>query len=94
MFELTPDAPSTAVSGRITLPMALPANGRPAVCTRIQVFGDIHLGENECSLTLPIKIKELPALTGGESLDYEYLWQPKPGMRFSAVATGAEGGAR
>jgi len=87
VFELTPDAPATAVSGRVTLPMALPANGRPAICTRIQVFGDIHLGENECSLTLPIKIKELPALAGGESLDYEYLWQPKPGMRFSAVAT-------
>lgn len=84
LFELTPDcADETEMAGTFTLPGTLPANARPAVCTRIRVFGDIDLGENECSLTIPLRINDLPPLKGGETLQFAYASPPKPGVRFS-----------
>lgn len=87
LFDLTADRCDDAhMAGSFTLPDTLPANGRPAICTHIRVFGDIALGENECSLTLPLRIKELPALQGGETLNYAYAWAPKPGVRIAVAA--------
>lgn len=88
VFELTPDNPEAPLSGRITLPTPLPCNAFPAICTRIRVYGDICLDENECSLTIPVPIKTLPVLLAGQVLDYEYLCHPQPRMHFSTVATG------
>lgn len=85
LFELTPDAADAAVKGEVELPAAVPANARPAICTDIRVFGDIALGENECSLTLPLRIKELPAVAAGDVVRYEFLLGPRPGLRFEAV---------
>lgn len=85
LFELTPDAEDAVVHGEIKLPAAVPANARSAICTGIRVFGDIALGENECSLTLPLRIKELPVPAAGEVLRYEFLLGPRPGLRFAAA---------
>lgn len=88
VFELTPDNPEAALSGRITLPTPLPSNAIPVINTRIRVYGDICLDENECSLTIPIPIRTLPVLAAGQVLDYAYLWHPRPRMHFSTMATG------
>lgn len=86
LFSLTPETALDDARGRIRLPDALPPQARPVLLTRIRVFRDIALEEGECSLTLPIRLRDLPALQGGERIDYVYDSGPRPGLRLSVAA--------
>lgn len=83
LMRLTPDSVADEFSGTVALPAQLPERGDPVVTTRIGVFGDILLDDNECSLTLPLRIKGLPKLAPGDRLHYDYPQSGEPGLRFS-----------
>lgn len=88
LYELTPDEPTRLATGRFTLPDSLPAGARPAIATRIRVFGDILLDDNECSLTLPLRRKEWSGCAAGDVVEFAYRRGPQPGMWLSRLAGG------
>lgn len=83
LFSLTPESAQQDAQGRIRMPDALPSQARPVLRTRIQVFRDITLEEGECSLTLPIRLRDLPPLAGSEELAFRYESGPRPGLHLT-----------
>ncbi|MEY2632858.1 MAG: hypothetical protein RIR00_1512 [Pseudomonadota bacterium] len=82
LFALSVATLDQTGSGRVTLPATLPDNTRLAIRTAIRVFGDIELGQNECSLTCNFMPRDLRGLSGGQVLDYDYDAGAEPGLRF------------
>ncbi|MBF0610388.1 MAG: class I SAM-dependent methyltransferase [Magnetococcales bacterium] len=79
LYELRLDNPHDPLQGQFTLPNPLPENIRPGLCTHIQVFGDCCLEENQCSLTLPLRVKGLELQAGG-TIHHEYIMGEVPGF--------------
>ena len=52
----------------------------PRLLTRIRVYGDVLLGDYDCSLNLPLPLPGKPALAGGEVLDFSYRLGREPGL--------------
>ncbi|MBF0613262.1 MAG: hypothetical protein G8345_21145 [Magnetococcales bacterium] len=82
LYELRPDNPHDPLHGQFTLPDPLPERVRPGLCTHIQVFGDYCLEENQCSLTLPLKVKGLELQAGG-IIHHEYIMGEVPGFQLT-----------
>ncbi|PLY41488.1 hypothetical protein CSZ94_15800 [Janthinobacterium sp. ROICE36] len=54
----------------------------PRLLTRIRVYGDIVLGDHDCSLNLPLPLPGKPGLAGGSMLDFHYRLGGQPGLAF------------
>ncbi|MGB0712097.1 MAG: aspartyl/asparaginyl beta-hydroxylase domain-containing protein [Gammaproteobacteria bacterium] len=66
----------------IDWPERFPADTTPMLRTRIEVFDDIVLGDNDCSLNLPMTLPLPPGDSegDGERIRFHYEMKPKPGL--------------
>lgn len=62
----------------ITLPADLGYGAR--LLTRIEVYGEIRLGDYDCSLNLPLQLPGKPKLKGRETLAFSYRLGSTPGL--------------
>jgi hypothetical protein len=59
-------------AGEVTLPLPLESRYRPHLLTRIAVYGDNHLRDYDCSLTVPQPLRCKHQFTGGETIRFLY----------------------
>ncbi|MGB0720807.1 MAG: aspartyl/asparaginyl beta-hydroxylase domain-containing protein [Gammaproteobacteria bacterium] len=64
----------------IAWPERPPRGCTPMLHTHITVFGDIHLGDRDCSLNLPIVLPMPDEELIGARIRYDYTLTPKPGL--------------
>lgn len=70
-------------AGRVEIPSPLEARYQPRLLTKISVYGENHLGDYDCSLTLP---KPLRGQTqGGDVLQFYYHLGNHPELRYDKV---------
>lgn len=88
VFELSLDTVPTLAAETPAfpwVPLAIPSS-RPAqaqsflLLTHIDTFGDIRLGDYECSLNCPVTIRELHGPPPGPSVEFRYRMGEKPGF--------------
>ena len=71
--------------GSLTWPADLPAGTQLVVRTSIQVFGDIRLGDYDCSLTLPTPLPLDPWPDPGQRLSFRYRTDPEAGLEWGVL---------
>lgn len=71
-------------AANITLPAELGTGAR--LLTRIRVHGEIILGDNDCSLNLPLHLPGKPRLHGAETLAFTYRLGSTPGLACEIVS--------
>ncbi|MBS1157648.1 MAG: hypothetical protein H6R15_67 [Proteobacteria bacterium] len=86
LMNFSAETSNQMFAGEFVMPEEVTKGSRPSLCTTIRVFADIVLQDNECSLTLPIILRDLPTVPGAR-ISYAYQVSAVPGMDFSVVTT-------
>jgi hypothetical protein len=73
---------------RARLPESLAARYRLHLLTHITVYGETSLGDYDCSLTMPRRLRGAEALRGGETLQFRYRLGPHPELEYEVVGEG------
>lgn len=75
-------------ANRVRLPESLAAPYRLHLLTHITVYGETSLGDYDCSLTMPRRLRGAEALRGGETLQFRYRLGPHPELEYEVVGAG------
>lgn len=72
---------------RVAVPVPRPENAtRFMLLTQIATFGDIALGDYDCSLTCPVEIRELRDPAPGLAVELRYRMDASPGFEHRVLA--------
>lgn len=72
-------------ASRVRLPESLARRYRLHLLTHIAVYGGTCLGDYDCSLTMPRRLRGAEALRGGETLQFRYRLGPRPELEYEVM---------
>ena len=70
-------------AGRVRIPASLDSRYRPYLLTRIVVYGQNHLQDYDCSLTIPQRLQG--KVQGGENLQFHYQLGKNPRLKHEVM---------
>lgn len=71
------------LSGRVRIPASLDSRYRPHLPTRVVVYGQNHLQDYDCSLTIPQRLQG--KVEGGENLQFHYQLGKNPRLKHEVM---------